>query len=324
MLTDRFNRRINYLRISVTDRCNLKCKYCVDGKFPFMPHSEILSYEEIIRFVRVCSELGIRKIRLTGGEPLLRKGIEFLIKEISSIERIEDVSLTTNGVLLEERIYELKQAGLKRVNISLDTLRRERFKYITGFDEIDKVVNGIEKALEAGLKPVKINTVIMRDINDDEVLEFVSLAKNLEVDVRFIEFMPFGEAGFWDEKRVVTSEFLEKYISEFFELEPDLNSDKGPAVVYKIKGGRGRLGFISPLSSHICSECNRIRLTSEGMIKPCLFSDVEYNLKERLRNGVTDKEITELVIKAVRDKPKDKEEHGQIKKCQRNLRHIGG
>jgi len=324
MLTDRFQRRINYLRISVTDRCNLACRYCVDGNFPFIPHAEILTYEEIIRFVKICARNGIRKVRLTGGEPLLRRGIEFLIKEITSIEQIEDLSLTTNGVLLEERIDLLKEAGLRRVNISLDTLKKERFRYITGFDEMEKVIRGIEKALNSGLKPVKINTVIMKDINDDEIIDFANLAKNLDVEVRFIEFMPFGEAGFWNEKRVVPSESIKRQIGEFFELDQDVNSEKGPAVVYKIKGGKGKIGFISPLSTHICRECNRIRLTSEGMIKPCLFSDIEYNLKEVLRRGGSDYEVEHLIIRAVEEKPEKMEKHGSIKKCQRNLRHIGG
>ncbi len=324
MLTDRFRRPINYLRVSVTDRCNLRCRYCVDGYFPFIPHNEILSYEEIIRFVTICAGLGIRKVRLTGGEPLLRKGVEYLIRSITSIDGIEDVSLTTNGVLLEEKVETLKDAGLKRVNVSLDTLRRERFRYITGFDEIDRVIRGIEKALTTGLKPVKINTVIMRGINDDEIFDFVNLARNLDVEVRFIEFMPFGEKGFWDEKRVVSSESLKKRIEEFFEIERDSSSEKGPAVVYRITGGKGKIGFISPLSTHICSECNRIRLTSEGKIKPCLFSDVEYDLKGLMRRGSSDREIEELVIKAVREKPEKKDERGQIKKCQMNLRHIGG
>lgn len=324
MLTDRFHRRINYLRISVTDRCNLRCKYCVDGQFPFIPHSEILTYEEIIRFVRICTQLGIKKVRLTGGEPLLRKGIEFLLKEITSIEGVEDVSLTTNGILLEEKMESLIECGLKRVNVSLDTLRRDRFKFITGYDEMERVIRGIEKALKYGLKPVKINTVIMKGINDDEVIDFVNLAKNLEVEVRFIEFMPFGQVGFWSEQRVISSEALKDQIRHFFEIEKDFTCEKGPAYVYKIKGGKGRIGFISPISSHICSECNRIRLTSMGMIKPCLFSDVEYDLKKLLRSGADDKKIEELVIKAVKEKPEKKDEHGQVKKCQRNLRHIGG
>ncbi|MCS7281225.1 MAG: GTP 3',8-cyclase MoaA [Desulfobacterota bacterium] len=324
MLKDRFERRINYLRISITDRCNLKCRYCVDGKVPFVPHSEILSYEEITRFVRVCSKLGITKVRLTGGEPLLRKGLSLLIRSLTSIEGIEDISLTTNGVLLEEKISELKECGLKRINVSLDTLKKDRFRYITGFDEIEKVIRGIEKALLFGLRPVKINTVIIKGINDDEVVDFVEIASRLDLEIRFIEFMPFGEEGFWTEERVVPTELIRKRIEEHFELEPDLNSEQGPAVVYRIKNGKGKVGFISPVSSHLCTSCNRIRLTSRGRIKPCLFSDVEYDLKSALRSGASDEEIERLIVKAVKEKPERKEEHGLIRKCQRSLRHIGG
>ena len=198
MLTDRFNRVINYLRISITDRCDLHCKYCVEKDFPFIPHDEILRYEEIIRFVRIMAGLGVTKVRLTGGEPLRRKDLPFLLHEIANTEGIVDISLTTNGVSLGDKVLELKAAGLRRVNISLDTLKRDRFAFITGVDAYDKVLDSIQKAKNAGLCPVKINTVIIKDFNDDEVLDFVQFAKHENVEVRFIEFMPFGDAGLWD------------------------------------------------------------------------------------------------------------------------------
>lgn len=324
MLTDSFQRKINYLRISVTDRCNLRCKYCVDGGFPFIPHSEILTYEEILKFVKICAEMGIEKVRLTGGEPLARKRIEFLIKEITSIPGIKDVSLTTNGVLLMEKVESLTSSGLKRVNVSLDTLKRERFEYITGSDALDKVLGGIEKSLEAGLRPVKINTVIIKGFNDDEIIDFVRLAESFDLEVRFIEFMPFGEEGFWTKERIIPSQAVLDEVKKNFGLRKSIDSKDGPANVYELEGGRGKIGFISPMSSHFCNRCNRLRLTSTGMIRPCLFSQTEYDVKRLLRSSAPEEEIKSLIYRAVKEKPEKKEEEGRIRKCQRSLRHIGG
>jgi len=324
MLIDEFNRVINYIRISITDRCNLKCKYCSDGNFDFIPHGEILSYEEIIRFVRICGDLGVKKVRLTGGEPLTRKGIPFLIEEIVKIKSIEDISVTTNGVFLADRISELKDAGLKRVNISLDTMKRERFAYITGVDAIRDVIRGIEKAMEFGLNPIKINTVIIKGFNDDEILDFARMATKYDHHIRFIEHMPFGDSEMWDSTKVITSQEIEEKIRGVYELEPSVNHEKGPAKMFNVKGGAGKIGFISPVSSHICAECNRIRLTSNGMIRPCLFSDTEYNVKRLLREGKTDDEIKSFIKGIVKVKPEKKHEMGQIKKCQKSMRQIGG
>ncbi len=324
MLIDEFNRAINYVRISITDRCNLRCKYCVDGNFPFIPHKEMLSYEEIIRFVKICAELGISKIRLTGGEPLARKGITYLLSEINKIKGISDIGLTTNGVLLGNMVEELKQAGLRRVNVSLDTLKKDRFAYITGVDAFDDVIKSIRKAAEAELNPVKINSVIIKGFNDDELLDFAKLSTIRNYHVRFIEYMPFGDAGRWDESKIVTSNEIENQIRSVYELEPSINNERGPAKMFKIKGGAGKIGFISPVSTHICSECNRIRLTSDGMIRPCLFSDSGYNVKELLREGKNDEEIKDFIIGVVKAKPERKAPMGQIKKCQRSLQHIGG
>ena len=323
-LVDTYDRTINYIRISVTDRCNLRCKYCVDGSFGFIPHTEILSYEEIIRFVNIVARLAVKKVRLTGGEPLARKGIGYLLKEINSIEGIEDVSLTTNGVLLADKMGELKEAGLKRINISLDTMKRERFAYITGVDAFDDVIKGIEKSIYAGLDPIKVNTVIIKGFNDDEILSFVKAAKKYNHHVRFIEFMPFGDASLWNSTEIITSQQIEDTIRTAFDLTLSTHNDKGPARMFDIAGGSGKIGFISPVSTHICSECNRIRLTSGGMIRPCLFSDTEYDVKALLRGGKSDEEIKAFVKEVVRVKPEKKQEMGQIRKCQRSLRSIGG
>lgn len=324
MLIDNFNRAINYLRISITDRCNLRCRYCVNENLRFNPHDEILRYEEIIRFVRLCAELGFKSVRLTGGEPLVRKGVSYLIKEISNTQGIDDIALTTNGVFLGENIVELKQAGLKRVNISLDSLKRDRYEYITGVDAIDNVFIGIEKSIQNGLYPIKINTVIIKDFNDDEVIDFAHLAEKWDIHVRFIEFMPFGDPELWGPSKIVSSREMEDKIRTVYELEPSINKHKGPAKMFKLKGGKGEVGFISPVSTHICSECNRIRLTSDGNIMPCLFSDIKYDVKKLLRANATDDEIKALIKYAVKEKPNRKYELGQIKKCQRSLRNIGG
>lgn len=324
MLMDKYNRVINYLRISITDRCNLRCRYCTDRDIPFIPHTEVLRYEEITRFIRIAAGLGVRKVRLTGGEPLRRKDLSYLLREIRATERIEDISLTTNAVELAAQVAELKEAGLNRINISLDTLKRERFSFITGADAFDRVLTGIEKAKEAGLDPVKINTVIIKDFNDDEILDFAAFARERQVQVRFIEFMPFGETALWDSSKVVSSAFLENIIGEVHELEPMRNSHKGPAKMFAIKGTGGQVGFISPMSSHICQDCNRIRLTPDGKLRPCLFSDTEYDVKMLLRGEATDHEIGEYIRDVVRAKPEKKFETGVIKKCQRGMRNIGG
>ncbi len=324
MLIDNFNREINYLRISITDRCNLRCKYCTESFLPFIAHDDILRYEEIIRLVRIAATLGVRKVRLTGGEPLRRKSLPFLLEEIASIETIEDISLTTNGVDLGEHVEELKGSGLKRVNISLDTLKKERFAFITGADVFDRVMKSIERAKKAGLSPVKINTVIIKDFNDDELLDFVEFARREEVQVRFIEFMPFGDESMWNSTKVLDSALLEEIIRGSYSLQESINSHRGPARMFAVSGSRGQVGFISPMSSHICHECNRLRLTADGKIKPCLFSDAEYDVRALLRGGATNEEIGAFISDVVAAKPERKFESGVIRKCQRSMRHIGG
>jgi cyclic pyranopterin phosphate synthase len=301
----------------------LRCKYCVNGSVPFIPHSEILSYEEIIRFVKISSRLGVNKVRLTGGEPLARKGISYLLKELNTIDGIDDISMTTNAVFLGEKILELKDSGLKRVNISLDTLKRERFALITGVDAFDDVLMSIEKSIYAGMYPIKINTVIIKGFNDDEILDFARLAKKWGQHVRFIEFMPFGNDDMWNRSKIIASETIEKIIKTKYKLTSSANLDKGPAKMYTIDDSDGKVGFISPMSSHICSECNRIRLTASGMVRPCLFSDVEYDIKSLLRGKSSEEEIAGFIKDVVRAKPEKRNETGRIRKCQ-SLRSIGG
>jgi GTP 3',8-cyclase len=322
MLVDNFNRTISYVRISITDRCNLRCKYCTDSLVPYIPHDDVLRYEEILRFVRIGASLGLRKVRLTGGEPLRRKGLPYLIRQIKVIDSIEDISLTTNGVELASNLDALKDAGLTRLNISLDSLKPERFAYITGLDAFGRVMDGIEKAIEKGLHPVKVNTVIMRGFNDDEVLDLVAFAGDKGIDVRFIEFMPFSDE--WDDTKVISSAELESMIRSKYNLVPSTSSHRGPAKMFHLPGGRGQVGFISPMSSHICGECNRIRLTPDGKLKPCLFSDSEYDIKALFRGNAGDEEIADFIRGVVGLKPEKKFEQGTIKKCQRSMRNTGG
>lgn len=296
-LRDKFGRKINYLRISITDRCNLRCKYCMpeDG-VELKNHSEILSFEDIIKIVKVGQKLGVEKVRLTGGEPLVRLGVEDLISSLAKL-KLKDISMTTNGVILAEKAKELKRAGLNRVNISLDTLKKEKFKKITRRDYFDKVTAGIEAALEAGLKPVKINTVVMNGFNDDEILDFVELSQNKDVHIRFIEYMPLG--GEADEENFMSSEETKELIKSKYKLVPAVTKGNGPARYLKVPGADGSIGFISALSEHFCSECNRMRLTADGRFKPCLASNNEVEIAK----AMTEKDIYNAYKKALEIKP---------------------
>ncbi len=304
-LLDSFQRGINYLRVSVTDRCNLRCIYCMPrGGVPWMPHSEILSYEEISAIVRIAAELGINKVRLTGGEPLIRAELPELIRMLSEVKGIDDISLTTNGTLLKKYAMELKQAGLKRVNISLDTLKADRFRDITRCGELKDVLDGINAAMNADLHPVKINMVVMRGINDDEVLDFARMTYKQGWHVRFIELMPFTEIV-----EVVPSAELQQRIGLLGPLlkaescQKSAISGNGPARYYRLSGARGTIGFISPITEPFCSDCNRLRLTSDGRLCPCLLWDEGVDLKQPLRSNVSPEEIKRLILKAVALKP---------------------
>jgi len=320
---DSFGRSINYLRISVTDRCNLRCLYCMPPEgVPQISHSEILSYEEIQTVVRAAAELGINKIRLTGGEPLVRADLPKLIKMLSQIKGIEELSLTTNGTILKKYALELKQAGLSRVNVSLDTLKADKFRYITRLGELKTVLEGIETAKEAGFEPVKINTVIMRGINDDEILDFARMTYEDGWHVRFIELMPFkGAAEF------VPSIELRQHISLLGKLEPCASiTGNGPAMYYRLAGAKGTIGFISPLTEpSFCSRCNRMRLTPDGKLRPCLLGEDEIDLKTPLRNNASMEELKSLILKAVASKPEHHHlEGGNVRLVNRKMSQIGG
>lgn len=304
MIRDSFERVIDYMRISVTDRCNLRCIYCMpsEGVKP-VSHRHILSYEEIVRIVRVAARLGVRKIRITGGEPLIRKNLVHLIEAISETEGIGDVSLTTNGMLLKQFARPLAAAGLRRVNISLDTLRDDRFREMTRGGEKSLVMEGIDEAERSGLMPVKINMVPIRGFNDDEIEDFANMTKTLPYHVRFIEFMPIGARDFWSEEKYISIEEIRERLSRVGPLMPVRVRKAGPARYFRFENARGVVGFISALTHHFCGSCNRLRLTADGKLRPCLFSETEIDLKTPLRSGVPDEEIERMLRLAVEIKP---------------------
>jgi cyclic pyranopterin phosphate synthase len=314
-LSDPFNRPINYLRISVTDRCNLRCIYCLPAEgIDLLPQGEILTYEEIAEVARLASELGINKLRLTGGEPLVRARLRELVAMLAQIDTIDDISLTTNGVLLKEYASELKGAGLKRVNVSLDSLNRDKFERITRHNKLGEVLQGIEAAKACGLNPVKINMVVMRGINDDEIVDFAKLTITDGWHVRFIELMPFSMDNPPDGHSIggrvalhpqfMSASEIKELISSLGKLEPSLPiTGNGPAKYFRFPQAGGTIGFITPVSQHFCFNCNRLRLTAEGKLRPCLLSDQEVDLRRPLRGGASPEELKKIITEAVQSKP---------------------
>ncbi len=267
-------------------------------------HKEILSFEEILRIVKIAVNRGLTKIRITGGEPLVRKNVIYFIKLLKNIEGIRDLSLTTNGILLDRYAEELVDAGLKRVNISLDSLRPERFREITRGGDISNVLNGIKAAERAGLTPIKINMVPIHGINDDEIEDFARMTMESSYQIRFIEFMPFGTQGMWKPEKFISSDDIKNIVERAGRLTPVAKKKSGPARYFKFDGAAGIIGFISPLSNHFCAECNRLRLTADGKLRPCLFSETEIDLKPALRGNVSDDEIERLIKLSIDVKPK--------------------
>lgn len=317
-MIDSYGRNINYLRISLTDLCNLRCKYCMPKEgIPKIDHEEILRLEEIEKIAEEFVSLGINKIRITGGEPLVRKGILNLVESIGKMG-IKDFAMTTNGLLLKKYARDLKNAGLNRVNISLDTLNETKYKSITRGGSIKNVLEGIEEAKKVGLTPIKLNVVLIGGFNEDEIEDFVNLTKDEEIDIRFIELMPIGEAKDWSlEKFIPNSTVLEKAK----DLKPVMKEDiSSPASYYKLPNGKGKIGFINPITCKFCENCNRIRLTSNGMLKLCLHSDEEIDLKEPLRSG---NDIKEIILNSINKKPESHYlEDGKY--ITRNMVAIGG
>ncbi len=303
-LSDSFSRPINYLRISVTDRCNLRCRYCLpQNNIPLLPPQALLSFEELVTITKIAAELGITKIRLTGGEPLLRKNLPKLIEMLAKIDQIEELSLTTNGVLLHSQAKDLKQAGLTRVNISLDSLKPDKFHYITGQDKLKDVLKSIETARALGLNPVKINMVVLRGINDDEIIDFARRSITEGWHVRFIELMPTFSTTIHPVNFVPAAEIKEQLLT-LGSLEPSLPPPgNGPARYFRFPKAKGTIGFITPITEHFCISCNRLRLTAQGKLRPCLLQDTEIDLHQALRQGASPLQIKKLIHQAISTKP---------------------
>lgn len=309
-MIDKYSRKISYLRVSVTDLCNLRCVYCMPpGGSELKDREEILTFEEILEIIKHGVTLGVNKIRLTGGEPLVRKDITSLIKQISRINGINDIALTTNGVYLKEYASDLKQSGLSRLNISLDTMKSDRFAEITRGGNIQDVFDGVEEVLKAGFTGTKMNAVVMRGQNDDEILDFVRYILERDIEMRFIELMASGWKNMVDEDRFIPSSEIKEKVREVGELIPVKEREGGgPATIYKIKGAMGSIGFISAVSKPFCSTCNRLRLTSDGKLRSCLLSGGEVDVKSMLRSshlgrGELAEELTKAFIKVTTLKP---------------------
>lgn len=323
-MQDSFFRVIDYMRVSITDRCNIRCVYCMpaEGIRPIV-HKEIMTYEEILRVLRGAARLGVRKVRITGGEPLVRKNVQYLIGEAVAIDGIEEITLTTNGLLLSRYAAELAACGLKRVNVSLDSLKEDRYREITRGGRLKDVLSGIEAARKHLLVPVKINMVPIRGINDDEIIDFARMSVEAPCDVRFIELMPFGDRGLHDGKRCVTTDEVKRIVSHLGDLTPVRERRDGPAKYFRLPGAKGVLGFISSMTHHFCADCNRLRMTADGKIRPCLFSETEIDLRTPMRRGLPDEEIQRLLRIAVEIKPEGKSILGRQEGC-RPMSRIGG
>lgn len=323
-ISDSFQRPISYLRISVTDRCNLRCIYCMPAEgITLIPHPDILRYEEIMSVVRVAAAMGINRIRLSGGEPLARAGLVDFVRMLAEVKEIEDLSMTTNGVMLKEHAAGLKEAGLNRVNVSLDSLKRARFHEITRYDRLPDVLEGIKAAERVGLAPIKINVVVMRGVNDDELLDFARLTLD-GWNVRFIELMPILNKGAHQPEFMSAKEIAEA-IAPLGTMQPcSPLTGNGPASYYQLPGASGSIGFITPVSEHFCFKCNRLRLTADGKLLPCLLSGEEIDLRSSLRAGASPERIRELILKAVAAKPEGHRVSQGTVGLRRPMTQVGG
>lgn len=298
-LLDRFLRPHTYLRIAVTDRCNLRCVYCAPASgVAWVPHSAILTFEEIVRITKLLSAHGIEKARLTGGEPLVRADLDWLVRELSGLPQLKTLAMTTNGTLLRHHAKSLRANGLQRLNVSLDTLRNDRFRAITGRDALGDVLAGLHAAYDAGFARVKVNVVVMGGVNDDELLDFTAFARSLPLDVRFIEFMPFP-GNSWSKARYLPWHTMFDRLRTRADLRALNRDEHGVARVYALAGSDSTVSFISPISDEFCANCNRLRLTADGSLKSCLLYPAEVSLREALRAGATDEELLQLVTDAL-------------------------
>jgi len=319
-MKDSFGREISYMRISVTDRCNLRCRYCMPEEgIDNLGHDKILSFENIQRIVKAAVALGITKYRLTGGEPLARKGIVSLAEGIAKIKGVEELAMTTNGTMLAEHAEALKEAGLQRVNISVDSLKYDKYEEITRGGDLDAVFEGVNAALKAGLTPLKLNVVVIKGVNDNEILDFVQLSINHSIDIRFIELMPVGQAGKDNDYRYLSSDEIKKKLPGLIRLD----KQDGVADIYKYPEALGNIGFISPMSNMFCSSCDKIRLTADGKLKPCLHTDEEIDLNDILKTN-DDELLKETIRNAILHKGEKHHLNDGAKPVDRGMSQIGG
>jgi cyclic pyranopterin phosphate synthase len=325
-LVDGFGRVHTNLRISITDRCNFRCVYCMPEEMEFYAKELILSYEEIVRLTRVAAGLGVNKVRLTGGEPLVRRDLPKLIRGLGEIEALEDLSLTTNGARLEQMAGELWEAGLRRINVSLDTLDAGKFAEITRRPLFDAVMRGLEAAARVGFEPIKVNAVAIRGFTEPELVRFAELARDRRFQVRFIEFMPLDGDGGWDSDQVLTAQEILETISAVYPLERSSRvGSSDPATLYRFVDGRGEIGIIPTVTEPFCATCNRIRLTADGKLRHCLFAVKETDLKGPMRAGATDEELAWRFVDCVRDKwAGHLINQASFEKPERNMSQIGG
>ncbi len=318
-MEDRYGRNINYLRISVTDLCNLRCKYCMpEGGVYKIKHENIITLEQIQTIAEQFVMLGINKIRLTGGEPLVRKGIVRLVENLSSLDGLNELAMTTNAILLKKYARQLKNAGLNRVNISLDTFNEQKYKEITRGGRLKDVIEGIEEAKKVGLSPIKLNIVLIGGFNDNEIEDFVNLTTEEEIDVRFIELMPMGQTVDWDKDKFISNDIVLEKIKGLQKIKRQ--DPSSPASYYKLPGAKGKVGLINPISCKFCDACNRIRLTSQGKLKLCLHSNEEIDLKPSLKDKDN---LRKLLIESINRKPKEHNlEKGDY--IDKNMVQIGG
>lgn len=319
-MRDSFGRKINYLRISLTDRCNLRCSYCMpqDGIQNKLTHDDILSLDDIYTIAKVFTELGVDKIRLTGGEPLVRKGILGLVEKLGKLEGLKDLAMTTNGLLLDEMAGPLKEAGLDRINVSLDSLDPKKYKEITRGGDFERFTRGLDEARRVGLLPIKINTVLIGGFNDNEILDFIELTRDEDIDVRFIELMPIGESADWAEERFLSNQRVLEVAKDLLPTEKE--DPSSPANYYKLPGAKGRVGIINPISCKFCDDCNRVRLTSRGKLKLCLHSNKEIDLRDYLHD---EELLKEKILSSIGKKEESHNlEEGDY--ITRNMNQIGG
>jgi len=325
-LKDSFGRPVGRLRLSITDRCNLRCRYCMPDEVRHLPHDQLLSYEESARLARISAELGIDKVRITGGEPLVRHGVPELIRRLRAIGSLKSVALTTNGILLSAQARALREAGLTSINVSLDTLRRDRFEELCRRDLLTCVLEGLDAARAAGFERIKVNCVVMRGVNDDEIGAFVRMGRGNGYQVRFIEFMPFEAEGLWSLDKVVSQDEILDRVDSVSSLDRTPSGDsRDPARLFRFSDGHGEVGVIASVSHPFCSSCDRLRITADGKLRACLFVDSEVDLRAAMRSGSTDEALARFIVDGVAAKDRGRSAGTDpLERPCRSMHAIGG